>query len=619
MKVRLLSLIILLLSVVYVAAEPFRFAQLTDIHLSRSNESPLQDLRRSIDEISATPDLAFVLVTGDVSEAGDLQSLLVAKGELDRLPIPYYVTSGNHETTWSESGCYDFARVFGSNRFAFTYGDVFFFGFNTGPVLKMSDGHISPQDITWAREQLASIPQGQKVIAVTHYPLQNGDVDNWFDLTDFLRRYNTQCIIGGHYHRNLLFSADGIPDVLNRSNLRGRDSINGYSIISVGPDSIRFAEKVVGAAPRQWLALPFEDVEYDAPDPDIRPDYSVNKQYPKVQEKWTASLGVGIYSAPTVSKGRVYTGDDEGNLYCLALRNGKTLWKRNFGYRVKGAPAVADGYVVFATADGHIYALNAKTGADYLDLNTDNGAVMGCPVISHINGHPVALIGGKAAFYAIDLTTRERLWTFTNMGGYCVSRPCIYDDKVYFGAWDCYFYALNLSDGSLVWKWSNGSKNDKYSPAAVWPVASHDKIFIVAPDRVLTCLNAQTGEVVYRTKQHQVRESIGISEDGETIISRCMNDSVLAIDASASSPLLRWKTSADYGYDHNPSMMIERGGVIVFGTKNGLLHGVDLLTGEVLWRHKMGNSVLNTVFPLSPREFVVSSTAGTVTRVRVKK
>ena len=48
----------------------FRFAQLTDIHLSPNNPNPTEDLLRSIAQINATDSIDFVLVTGDIAEEG---------------------------------------------------------------------------------------------------------------------------------------------------------------------------------------------------------------------------------------------------------------------------------------------------------------------------------------------------------------------------------------------------------------------------------------------------------------------------------------------------------------------------------------------------------------------
>jgi len=73
---------------------------------------------------------------------------------LDKLKAPYHVCMGNHETTWSESGCTIYSQVFGPEYYSFDYNGVHFVLFNTGPLLKMAFGHVSPYVINWAVEDL---------------------------------------------------------------------------------------------------------------------------------------------------------------------------------------------------------------------------------------------------------------------------------------------------------------------------------------------------------------------------------------------------------------------------------------------------------------------------------
>ena len=157
--------------------KPFRFAQLTDIHLNPGNDGPTKALLASIDQINRTDSIDFVLVTGDLTEQGDTRMMLQVKACLDQLNCPYHVCMGNHETTWSESGCMGFSRIFGPEYYSFEYGGVLFLMFNTGPLLKMAFGHVSPFVTTWAEKELQS-HRDMPAIVVTHYPLMDGDVDN---------------------------------------------------------------------------------------------------------------------------------------------------------------------------------------------------------------------------------------------------------------------------------------------------------------------------------------------------------------------------------------------------------------------------------------------------------
>ena len=593
----------------------FSFALLTDLHISTSNPKPMEDLQRSIEEINQNPNIEFVVVTGDLTESGDRASIEAVKAALDGLKVPFYAASGNHETTWSESGVMDFTRVFGDSRFAFSHNGMYFIGFNSGPVIRMADGHVAPQDIAWLKHNLDSVSAAGEapIFVFTHYPLRNGDVDNWYDVTDVLRQHNVQCVLGGHYHRNLLFDCDGIADVLNRSNLRDKDEVNGYSIIQV-TDSIRFHEKRIGASEQRWLSLPFGNKQYVPSNEALRPDFSVNKEYKNVQRVWHKALKGGIYSTPVTDSKSLFIGDDVGVMYSLDLKSGKTNWTFDTGMRIVGSPAVSHGVVVFGSANYNIYGLDARTGKELWHITT-NQAVMGAATIHD----GVAYIGGgDGRMFAINIYSGKVKWSFDELKNYVLTRPLVYSNKLYFGTWDTNFYALNLADGSVAWKWSNGKSNPKLSPASVWPVAANGKVFITAPDRYFTCLDAETGAEVWRTKEYKVRETVGLSEDGKTVYSKCMWDTIVALDATADEVVPRWVTNAEFGYEHNPAMPLEKDGTLWVSTKNGLLLGMDAQTGKVLWRHKIGNSILNTPLPLSNKECIFTSSEGTITRVRVQ-
>ena len=593
----------------------FSFALLTDTHISSSNPRPMEDLQRSIADINQNPAIEFVVVTGDLSESGDRASIQSIKDALDQLNVPFYAASGNHETTWSESGVMDFSRVFGDSRFAFTHNGMYFIGFNSGPVIRMADGHVAPQDIAWLKHNLDSVSatSDAPIFVFTHYPLRNGDVDNWYEVTDVLRQHNVQCVMGGHYHRNMLVNCDGIADVLNRSNLRDKDGNNGYSIITI-TDSIRFCEKRIGEEEKHWLSLPFEQKEYGASNDSLRPNFDVNKEYKQVKRVWHKALKGGIYSTPVTDGKSLFIGDDVGVMYSIDLKKGNINWTFDTSMRIVGSPAVSDGVVVFGSANYNIYGLDAKTGKELWHITTEQ-AVMGAATID--NG--IAYIGGgDGRMFAIDIHSGEIKWSFNELKNYVLTRPLVYNQKLYFGTWDTHFYALNLADGSLAWKWNNGNGNPKLSPASVWPVAANGKIFITAPDRYFTCLDAETGAQVWRTKEYKVRETVGLSEDGKTVYSKCMWDTIVAMDATTTEPITRWATHAGFGYEHNPAMPLEKDGTLWVSTKNGLLLGMNTTTGEVLWRHKIGNSILNTPLPLNGRECIFTSSEGTITYIRVK-
>lgn len=590
----------------------FRFAQLTDIHLSPSNPNPTEDLLRSIAQINATDSIDFVLVTGDITEEGDRATMEKVKSCLDLLKVKYYVALGNHETKWSDSGCTAFGEIFGGERFDFEHKGFLFLGFNSGPLMRMAYGHVVPQDIRWMTERMNQYntgdPQQNKpVILVTHYPMIEGDVDNWYEVTDAVRPYNIRLFIGGHYHRNRDLRYDGIPGVLMRSNLRDKDGKPGYGIYEITKDSIRVYTQRIGEPKKQWAGFSLTESYYERNGKAEKyPDFSVNKEYPQVKEQWITKTGVGIYCSPAVEKDKVFIGDDMGYLTAYALKDGKALWRFQSGKRIVGTPAVSEGIVVFGSADCKIYGLNAQNGNLLWTVETSE-PVLGAVTIN--NG--TAYIGASDhTFRAINTCNGEIKWTFTGVKGYIETKPLVTDSKVIFGAWDNTLYALNKADGRELWKWTGGLTRMHFSPAAVWPVAAEGKVFITDPQRAMTAIEIETGNTVWRTFQSMVRETIGLSEDGERIYSKTMNDSIVCYSTKGSHPHELWASNVGFGYEHAPSMQVEKDGIVFGSTKEGLIFALEAKTGKVLWKHKIGNSLISTVVPLSGNRILFTATGG---------
>lgn len=593
----------------------FRFVQLTDIHFSPNNPNPTEDLLRSVAQINATDSIDFVLVTGDITEEGDRATMERVKSCLDLLKTKYYVTLGNHETKWSDSGCTAFGEIFGSERFEFEHKGFLFLGFNSGPLMRMAYGHVVPQDIRWMTEEMEKAGKDKPVILVTHYPLMDGDVDNWYEVTDAIRPYNIRLMIGGHYHSNRNLRYDGIPGILMRSNLRDKEDKPGYGIYEVTNDSILVYTQRIGEPKKQWAAFSLTQAYYDRNGKAEKyPDFTVNKTYPQVKEQWVVQTGAGIYCSPATEKDKVFVGDDMGRLTAYSLKNGKKLWSFGSGKRIVGTPAVSEGIVVFGSADRHIYGLNAKDGSLLWKVEAAE-PVLGAVTIE--NG--IAYIGASDhTFRAINLNSGNVKWTFTGVKGYIETKPLVTEDKVIFGAWNNTLYALNKADGKELWKWTGGLTRMHFSPAAVWPVAANGKVFITDPQRAMTAIDLKTGNTVWRTFQSMVRETIGLSEDHERIYSKTMNDSIVCYSTQGDTPKELWASNVGFGYEHAPSMQVEKDGVMFGSTKEGLIFALEAKTGKVLWKHKIGNSLISTVVPLSGREVLFTATSGEVGLLKVR-
>lgn len=586
--------------------KPFRFAFISDTHIGSPNGSAEEDLRRTVRDINAMNDVAFVVLTGDITELGTNEEIKLARQILDSLDIPWYIIPGNHDTGWSESGGVMFTTVFGYDKFSFEFNGIKFLGCASGPYVRMSDGHVPRDAVNWLDKELKKVKKNQPVIFLNHYPIDNG-LDNWYEITDRLRKHNTWAILCGHGHANRAMNFEDIPGVMGRSNLRAKDNEGGYNLVDVRNDSILFTvRRPVSGNERKWTGVKIESRNYEQEKKFPRPDYSINGKYSQVKKAWEFSSDANIISTPAVANERVFVGNQNGVMTCFSLKDGKPLWKFRTEGSIFSSPAVANGKLVFGSGDGNVYCVDVNKGKLIWKYKTA-ASVLGSPVI---NGDTVFIGGSDHSYLALSSQNGQLIWKFVGLEGPVVSTPLLYQDRIVFGAWDRHLYALNRSNGNLLWKWNNGSSVPNYSPASCIPVASDNVIYVMAPDRVVSAIDAVNGKTLWRSKDGGVRESIGISADGKWIYGKSMQDTIVAYAASREQQSAAWKLHAGFGYEHVPSMLIEKDGHVFFGTKSGVVYCIDPTERKVVWAHKIDNSMVNTVRVLSKSQLVVTTMDG---------
>lgn len=607
MKTKKLPFLLLLLLLHFTAfSQSFKYAFVSDTHVGASTGE--EDLRRTIADINAQKDLDFVVITGDITEMGTNDELKLAKQLFSALRIPYYIMPGNHDTGWSESGGVSFIKEFGYDKFMFDHKGYRFIACASGPYVRMSDGHI-PRDATvWLDKVLKKTAKDLPIIFLNHYPIDES-LDNWYEITDRLKTKNIQYIINGHGHQNQAMNFEGIPATMGRSNLRAKDSIGGYNIVTMSPGMASFAIKKPGQKViKPWRTIELKPFVHQTIKAYDRPSYAVNEQFPKVKALWTYHSSANVVNTPAVADGKVVFGNSLGLVEALQQTTGERLWKFQTKGAIYSSALIQKGLVVLGSGDGNIYALNLKNGKLKWKFTASN-AVLGSPALK---GDTIFIGSSDNRFRAINLNNGKLIWEFDQVEGTVVDKPLIYEDKIIFGSWGRHLYALATASGKLMWKWNNGSANRMLSPAMCSPVAVNGVVFIAAPDRFLTAIAIDDGKTLWRTKDAMVRESIGLSADGTTIYGKTMQDEIVAFKTSNANPELLWKLNADFGYEHTPSDLIEKDGLVYFGTKNGVVYTFDAKTHKMVWRHKIDNSMINTVNAIGNRSIVVSTMDGKV-------
>ena len=585
---------------------PLRFVHISDTHIGSPNGGAEEDLRRTVKDINERNDIAFVVITGDITELGTDDELRSAKAILDGFKIPWYIIPGNHDAGWSESGGESFIKTFGNDKFVFDQAGIRFIGCASGPYVRMSDGHVPRSALMWMDTILARTSRTQPLIFLNHYPLDPG-LDNWYEITDRLNRYHTLAVLCGHGHANRLMNFDSIPAVMGRSNLRAKADVGGYNIVDIKNDSIIYTEHRPGTDYfKTWGSIDLK--KRNAISVSKKPDFSINDKYPNVKPKWIFSSDANVISTPLAAGDLVLFGNQDGKLEAISLKTGKTVWTAQTAGAIFSSPeAFKDNFIV-GSADGSVDCFNIKTGKTIWTFNAD-AAVLGSPLIAE---NKVYIGASDHRFRALDANTGKEIWSFNELTGPVVSKPVLYKDKIIFGAWDRHLYALDKNSGKLIWKWNNGSAIRNYSPAACIPVVSGNEVYIIAPDRYITAIDIETGQTLWRNNDATVRESIGISENGKWIYGKTMQDTIVAYAASREKQGAAWKMNCGFGYEHVPSMLIEKNGLLFFGTRSGVVYCIDPKKQTIVWAYKIDNSMVNTVRVIDRKNIIAATMDGKV-------
>lgn len=595
----------------------FQFAFVTDTHIGSSTSAA--DLRCTIKDINMNDSLAFAIISGDVTEFGADSEFLLTKQILDSLNKPWHIIPGNHDTKWSESGGNSFRKVFGSETFSFVYNNFMFIGTNSGPNMRMGPGQIPIENIVWLDSLLKTRNnENMPIIYINHYPPAE-DINNWYEVIDRLKSRNIQLTLCGHGHSNKQLVSEGIPGLMGRSNLRAKDPVGGYNIIRVYGDTLLTASVKQPSinASSSWASVKLFDHHFsDSISKYPRPDFTMNVLYPLIKEVWRIKEKSDIGAGIAVSGKRLIATNTGGYINAYNTKNGKLIWRFGTGAKIYSTPVIKGKVVIESATNGILYALDLYTGKLLWQYDTGQPTVAS-PVI---DGEYVFIAGSWGKCFSVSLSDGRLNWSNSEIKGFVETIPVLYKGMIIFGTWANHLYALDTKTGRIKWDWQNNSSNRMLSPAACVPVALNNRVYIVAPDRKMACLDAETGQLLWHSNLEgkTVRESMGVSADSTLIYAKTMNGEVIGVSTLLSEETIVWNADVNTGYDISPSVITEKSGVVYVPTDKGVVYAIERETGKLLWKHRISACMVNQIFPIDKQTVICTSMDGIVTKLKAE-
>ena len=213
---------------------------------------------------------------------------------------------------------------------------------------------------------------------------------------------------------------------------------------------------------------------------------------------WERHLGEAYYytCSPTVANGIVYVTmatSNSSTVYALDGMTGDTIWAADsYYYSARDVMSYADGLVFAATWNNEIVAHDALTGTVAWVYNAGTYPVGGATVTGGVLYQALLdLYSGAGSFVALDEPSGALLWSQA-LNNIAVGPPLYAKGNVYIGTYSGTMYALNATDGSVVWNYSSYNYIDFGTPA-------YDGAAIYYCDLVgsMFALNATDGSLIW--------------------------------------------------------------------------------------------------------------------------
>ena len=585
-----------------------RVALLADLHITPQNNNDKM-MPALVDEIN-NEHFDLVITAGDLTNRGSFAELKCAHNHLRRIKHRQITTHGNHETTWSESGGRDFKRLWGHNGCTTAkVGEYTFVAFPAGPYIKMADGTVQDSErLAWVESELSRGDKRGRVVAVCHYPL-NGDITNRTEVTSLMKRYNVTASLCGHYHKPRLMNFDSLPGIVGRSLMLPKDKEQsyGYTILTFVGDSIHIAEKLIGKPAKHQYSI---RQRHDSTINTLKADPLPEKNHlGGFNAECIITDNAEIYTAAQRVGNILYYGNSAGEIKAYNVDSKQIIWSRKFNDPIYSTPVITNNAIVIATLSQGIVALKLDSGKT-LWRNRDGNTFIGNGTLD--NGY--LYIGTLGSMFKIDCTTGKTIWKNSFGSGHPQAKPTVANGKLIFGAWDCHLYCIDCQNGRELWRWTNGSKNVLYSPGHSIARVAEDRVMIVAPDRYTTCIELSTGREIWRVKARKVRESTGLSSDGNIFYAKTMDGEMIAVPMNTDSYTELWCTDVGWGYDHSFCPLLCHNGVIYMANRRGKVAAVSE-DGELLAVGKFANSAANDLRIDTSGNMWISFIEGTVWRL----
>ncbi len=326
-------------------------------------------------------------------------------------------------------------------------------------------------------------------------------------------------------------------------------------------------------------------------------DVDTGKRY------WRHDLKATTWASPLVADGKVYLGNDDGDVLVFRHARQRELLAVNTMKQAVCSTAVAANGTLYITTRQHLYAIanpvrqaHCRPSRETTDWPLWRGdarltGVATTPLPDepevlwqYETGDSVessaAIAGGNvyvgcddAFLYALDAGSGSFKWKYRAKGP-IRSSPCVYRGTVFFGDDDGVLHAVDAGNGDGAWTYATEGE------IMASPNCVEGKVLFGSYDGYLYCLDAANGKLVWRTETDgRIHGSCSVI-DGKVVVAGC--DERLHVFRLQDG---KQTSSVEMGSFSGASAAV-CGTRAYVGTFNEQVLAVDWAAGKVIWTYE---------------------------------
>lgn len=571
-------------------AHKIRFAVITDLHLGQHGAD--RGAAMVVGDINRDPNIDFVALLGDLTEAGRDSEYQAAAEVLGALNKTLYSTTGNRDTKFPESWLNTFSRSFGSGRFCFEQGGYLFIGVPTGPYVQECAPTLLRENISFIREQGGgTLPV---VMFMHHQPDMVANIELPQGVVSGTRPAVVFC---GHLHANNAIESCGVQTFICASALRNKQGGICYNIVEIEGDALKVINRDVAKCE--------ETVWWEGRISPSAGGYAADRGA-LAANGWKHNDSASILGGLCPVPGGVVYGNT-GGLIKQLTSGGDQGWEFATDGCILSTPVYADGRLYCGSTDSTMYCLNAADGSLVWKCPTD-GAI---GADAAIDGQRLLFGTSAGTLYSLDTQTGAVCMTSTCPGSLIYSTPLLSDNLVMMGGIYGEVYLVDRHSGKLRSATRVTDNLPRNAVVGTRAVRMNDLFCFSTREKQMIVMDADSGRIVCRDDNFAYSPCLGAS--GDTLYARLQEKRIVAMrhdGGEALTPL--WSTYVPVTWSNLAQPLWRYSDRVYVPDQNGMLYVLDALDGRLLASQRHGDTLITSVAELPDNRIAISLAEGSV-------